>query len=146
MAFRQIKSPALADQAVIETKLDATSVSGQTGTTSLNSLDSLLIHENATSSLKKVSAANLIGSFDSDSLGEGSTNLYFTDLRAQTAVAADSATAVAAVAAIARAAETQNANDIAAEITRAQAAEGVNATDIATVTYTHLTLPTRLPV
>ena len=55
MAFRQIKSPALANQAVIDTKLDASSVSGQTATTSLNSLDSLLIHENATSSLKSVS-------------------------------------------------------------------------------------------
>ena len=131
MAFRQIKSPALANQAVIDTKLDASSVSGQTATTSLNSLDSLLIHENATSSLKSVSAANLIGSFGTDDLAEGSTNLYFTDARAQTAVAADIATAVAAEATIARAAETQNANDIAAEITRATAAEGVNATDIA---------------
>ena len=96
MAFRQIKSPALANQAVIDTKLEASSVSGQTATTSLNSLDSLLIHENATSSLKGVSAANLIGSFGTDDLAEGSTNLYFTEARAKTAVAADITAAVAA--------------------------------------------------
>ncbi len=62
MAFRQIKSPALANQAVIDTKLDASSVSGQTATTSANNLDAFLLHDNATSALKSITAANFIGS------------------------------------------------------------------------------------
>jgi hypothetical protein len=131
MAFRQIKSPALANQAVIDTKLDASSVSGQTATTSANNLDAFLLHDNATSALKSITAANFIGSFTTDDITEGSSNEYFTDAKAQSAVAADIATAVAAEAVIARAAELQNANDIAAETSRATAAEGVNATDIA---------------
>ena len=76
MAFRQIKSPALANQAVINTKLDVTSVSGQTASNTLAGLDTLLIHSNAQSALRKVTASDLIGSFDTDDLAEG-TNLYF---------------------------------------------------------------------
>jgi len=88
MAFRQIKSPALANQAVISTKLDVTSVSGQTASNSLEGLDTLLIHSSAQGALRKVTASDLIGSFDTDDLAEG-VNLYFTDARAQAAVAAD---------------------------------------------------------
>jgi|13_taG_2_1085334.scaffolds.fasta_scaffold00020_76 hypothetical protein len=131
MAFRQIKSPALADQSVLNTKLDASSVSGQTATTSLADLDTLLVHTNASTSLAKISASDFIGSFDTSDLAEHADYEYFTDARAQAAVASDIATAVAAEASIARAAETQNANDIAAEITRATAAEGVLTTDLA---------------
>ena len=68
MAFRQIKSPALANQAVIDTKLDASSVSGQTATTSASSLDAFLLHENATSSLKSISATDFISSFTTDDI------------------------------------------------------------------------------
>jgi len=132
MAFRQIKSPALADQSVLNTKLDASSVSGQTASVSLDSLDTLLVHTNASSSLAKVTAGDLIGSFDTSDLAENAGFKYFTDARAQAAVATDISDAVAAEAVIARAAETQNANDIAAEITRATAAEGVLTTDLAT--------------
>ena len=104
MAFRQIKSPALGDNSVLNTKLDASAVSGQTATSSLNTTDVLLVND-GTSSLKKVTAANLIGSFDTSDLAENASALYFTDARAQTAVAADIASAVAAEAVIARAAE-----------------------------------------
>ena len=130
MAFRQIKSPALANQAVIETKLAPASVSGQTAAASVASLDTFLLHSAATSSLAKVTAADLIGSYSTDDLAEGS-NLYFTDARAQSAVAQDIADAVAAEATIRSAADTQLTNDLAAEVTRATAAEGVNATAIA---------------
>ena len=132
MAFRQIKSPALADQSVLNTKLDASSVSGQTASVSLDSLDTLLVHTNSSSSLAKVTAGDLIGSFDTSDLAEHADYKYFTDALAQAAVATDISDAVAAEAVIARAAETQNANDIAAEITRATSAEGVLTTDLAT--------------
>jgi len=129
MAFRQIKAPALGTGSVIVGKLDSTAVSGQTGAGSVASLDTFLLHNASDSALRKVTAADLIGSFDTDDLSEG-TNLYFTDARASAAVAQDITDAVAAEAVIARAAELANANDIAAETTRALAAEGVNATAI----------------
>ena len=130
MAFRQIKSPALANQAVINTKLDVTSVSGQTASNSLADLDTLLIHSNAQSALFKITASDLIGSFDTDDLAEGA-NQYFTDARAQAAVAADIAAAVAAEETRALAAELVLTNDLAAEVTRATTAEQTNATAIA---------------
>ena len=64
MAFRQIKSPALGDNSVLNTKLDASAVSGQTSTSALADLDTLLVHDSGTSTLKSVTAANLIGSFE----------------------------------------------------------------------------------
>ena len=131
MAFRQIKSPALANQAVINTKLDVTSVSGQTASNTLAGLDTLLIHSNAQSALRKVTASDLIGSFDTDDLAEG-TNLYFTDARAQAAVAADIAAAVAAEETRALAAELVLTNNLAAEVTRATGAEGTLTTNLAT--------------
>ena len=130
MAFRQIKSPALANAAVIDTKLDATSVSGQTGASSVVSADTLLLHVNASSSLKKVTASDFIGSFDTDDIAEGSKK-YFTDALAQAAVASDIAAAVLVETNRATAAEGVNTTAIAAEETRALAAEGVNATAIA---------------
>ena len=86
MAFRQIKSPALADQSILNTKLDVSAVSGQTTASSLQNLDTLLVHINATSALASVSAGALIASFDTDDLAEGSAK-YFTDALAQAAVA-----------------------------------------------------------
>ena len=99
MAFRQIKSPALGDSSVLNTKLDATAVSGQTAQTSLADLDTLLVHNAAGAALKSITAANIIASFDTDDLSEG-TNKYYTDARAIAGVAASVATAVAAEASI----------------------------------------------
>ena len=132
MAFRQIKSPALGDNSVLNTKLDASAVSGQGATTALVDLDTLLVHDSGTSTLKKITAANLIGSFDTSDLTEDAGALFFTPARAQSAVAADIASAVAAEASIARAAESQNATDITAEETRALAAELVLTNNLAT--------------
>ncbi len=86
MAFRQIKTPALADQAVITAKLDVTAVSGHSAVTSLISADELLVHDSANGALKKITSANLIGNFDTDDLSEGSSNVYFTDARVRTSV------------------------------------------------------------
>ena len=133
MAFRQIKAPALGTGSVIVGKLDSTAVSGQTGAGSVASLDTFLLHNASDSALRKVTAADLIGSYNTDDLAEG-TNLYFTDARASVAVAQDIADAVSAEAVIARAAELANANAISAEETRATAAEGVNAAAITTET------------
>jgi hypothetical protein len=132
MAFRQIKAPAIANAAVINTKLAPSAVSGQEAALSVNALiaDSLLMHVAGTDTLAKISVTNLVGSLDTDNLTEGASSLYFTDARAKTAVASDISAAVAAEAVIARAAEGVNASDIASETTRATAAEGVNATAI----------------
>ena len=86
MAFRQIKTPALADQAVITAKLDVTAVSGHSAVTSLIGADELMVHDSANGALKKITSANLIGSYDTDNLSEGSTNVYFTDARVRTSV------------------------------------------------------------
>ena len=129
MAFRQIKSAALANAAVIESKLNASSVSGQTGASSVNSLDTLLLHVAASSSLKKVTATDLIGSFDTDDLAEGS-NLYFTDGRAKTAVASDIAAAVLVETNRATTAEQANTTAITSEASTARAAEAANTTAI----------------
>jgi predicted nucleic acid-binding Zn-ribbon protein len=132
MAFRQIKAPALANQAVIETKLDVTAISGQVAASSVGSLanDTFLMHSAENNALRKLSVQNLVNSLSTDNLTEGS-NLYFTNARAQAAVAQDIADAVSAEAAIARAAEQANASAISAEVTRATAAEEANAAAIA---------------
>ena len=132
MAFRQIKAPALANAAVINTKLAPSAVSGQEAALAVNSIsaDTLLLHVAGTDTLAKITVSHLVGSVDTDDLTEGAANLYFTDLRAQTAVATDISTAVAAEAVLARAAEGTNATAIAAEATTARAAEGVNDTAI----------------
>ena len=86
MAFRQIKSPALADQAVITAKLDTTAVSGQTAATALIGADEFLIHDSANGALKKITSANLIGSYTTDDVAEGTTNVFHTDVRVQVSV------------------------------------------------------------
>ncbi len=105
MAFRQIKAPALGNNSVISTKLDVTSITGQTSAATLAGLDTILMHSNELGSLRKVTASDLIGSFDTSDLAEDASALYFTDARAQAAVAADITSAVAAEASRARAAE-----------------------------------------
>ena len=107
MAFRQIKSPALATAAVTQPKVDVTAVSGQTAVASIQapSLDSFLIHDTTADALRKVTASSFIGSFSTDDLAVGSDNLYFTDALAQAAVAQDIADAVAAEAALRTAAD-----------------------------------------
>jgi hypothetical protein len=86
MAFRQIKTPALADQAVVTAKLDVTAVSGHSAVSAMVSADELLVHDSANGVLKKITSANLIGSFDTDALTEGSSNVYFTDARVRSSV------------------------------------------------------------
>ena len=114
MSFRQIKSPALADKAVLNTKLDESAVQGQATLTGMaNPADCFtLLYDVGSDSLKKINTADFFGSFSTDELSEGD-NKYFTDARAQAAVAQDIADAVTV------------------ESTRAQAAEGLlqNAVD-----------------
>ena len=86
MAFRQIKTPALADQAVITAKLDVTAVSGHSAVTSLIGADELLVHDSANGALKKITSANLIANYDTDDISEGSSNLYYTDARVESAI------------------------------------------------------------
>ena len=132
MAFRQIKAPALATASVIESKLSPTSVSGQTGASSAVGLDTFLLHSSGTSSLKKITANDLIGSFTTADLTEDAGFKYFTDARATAAVAADIAAAVLVETNRATAAEGTNATNITAEETRALAAEGTLTTNLAT--------------
>ena len=95
MSFRQIKSPALADKAVINTKLDESAVQGQSTLTGMaNPADCFtLLYDVGSDSLKKINTADFFGSFSTDDLAEGDA-LYFTDARAQGAVAQDIADAV----------------------------------------------------
>jgi len=131
MSFRQIKSPALADKAVINTKLDESAVQGQSTLTGMTSPDQCftLLYDVGSDSLKKIASDDFFGSFSTDDLVEGS-NLYFTDARAKTAVAQDIADAVAVEEARALAAEGVLQSAIDAEVVRATAAEQANATAI----------------
>ena len=133
MSFRQIKSPALADRSIISTKLDSSAVTGQTLLTGMaNPADCFtLLYDVGSDSLKKISTAAFFGSFDTDDLAEGSQQ-YFTPQRAQDAVAADIASAVAVETARALAAEGVNATSIVTETNRATAAEVANATAVST--------------
>lgn len=135
MSFRQIKSPALADRSIISTKLDSSAVTGQTVLTGMaNPADCFtLLYDVGSDSLKKISTAAFFGSFDTDDLSEGSAQ-YFTPQRAQDAVAADIASAVAVETSRATAAEGVNATSILTETNRATAAEVANATAISTET------------
>ena len=126
MAFRQIKSGALANQAVINTKLDTSAIDSQSSITGVEQLDTFLVFDNDTQALKKVSSSGLIGSYTTDDVAEGTdpnSNLYFTDVRAQAAVAQDIADAVAAEAALRSAADTQLTTDLAAETSARQSAD-----------------------
>jgi hypothetical protein len=89
MAFRQIKSPALADKAVINTKLDESAVQGQSTLTGMvNPADCFtLLYDVGSDSLKKIGADAFFASFSTDDLSEGS-NLYYTSARANADVAA----------------------------------------------------------
>jgi len=129
MSFRQIKSPALADKAVINTKLDESAVQGQSTLTGMTSPDQCftLLYDVGTDSLKKIASDDFFGSFTTDDLVEGSSQLYFTDARAKTAVAQDIADAVAVEETRALAAEGVLQAAIDAEVVRATAAEQANA-------------------
>ena len=89
MAFRQIKSPALADKAVINTKLDESAVQGQSTLQGMvNPSDCFtLLYDVGSDSLKKIGADQFFASFSTSDLAEGS-NLYYTPDRANTDVAA----------------------------------------------------------
>ena len=89
MAFRQIKSPALADKAVINTKLDESAVQGQSTLTGMidPSQCFTLLYDVGTDSLKKIGADAFFSSFSTDDLQEGSA-LYYTPERANADVAA----------------------------------------------------------
>ena len=89
MAFRQIKSPALADKAVIDTKLDESAVQGQSTLTGMTDPSSCftLLYDVGSDSLKKIGADAFFASFTTDDLTEGS-NLYYTADRANADVAA----------------------------------------------------------
>ena len=65
MAFRQIKSPALADKAVINTKLDESAVQGQSTLTGMvNPADCFtLLYDVGSDSLKKIGADAFFASF-----------------------------------------------------------------------------------
>jgi len=127
MAFRQIKSPALGTASVTTAKLDPTAVSGQTVAGSVSSLDSFVVHAAGSSALVNVTAAALIGSYDTDDLAEGSTNIWYTDARALAANTAAISTAVAAEETRALAAEGVLTAAVAAEITATN-------TDVSTLT------------
>ena len=116
MAFRQIKSPALADKAVINTKLDESAVQGQSTLTGmLNPADCFtLLYDVGSDSLKKIGADAFFASFSTDDLQEGS-NQYFTPERAKTAVAQDIADAVLVETNRSTAAETLLQSNIDAE-------------------------------
>ena len=89
MAFRQIKSPALADKAVIDTKLDESAVQGQSTLTGMTDPSACftLLYDVGSDSLKKIGADAFFASFSTDDLAEGS-NLYYTAERANADVAA----------------------------------------------------------
>jgi hypothetical protein len=88
MAFRQIKSPALADKAVIDTKLDESAVQGQSTLTGMTDPSTCftLLYDVGSDSLKKIGADAFFASFSTDDLTEGS-NLYYTSARANADVA-----------------------------------------------------------
>ena len=123
MAFRQIKSPALADKAVINTKLDESAVQGQSTLQGMvNPADCFtLLYDVNSDSLKKIGADAFFASFSTSDLSEGS-NLYYTADRANADVAAQIDADVLVETQRAQAAETLLQNNIDAESSaRAQA-------------------------
>jgi len=116
MSFRQIKSPALADKAVINTKLDESAVQGQAELQGMvNPADCFtLLYDVNSDSLKKIGADDFFSSFSTTDLTEGD-NLYFTPARAKEAVAQDIADAVATETSRATAAEALLQQNIDAE-------------------------------
>lgn len=123
MAFRQIKSPALADKAVINTKLDESAVQGQSTLQGMvNPADCFtLLYDVGSDSLKKIGADQFFASFSTTDLAEGS-NLYYTADRANADVADQIDADVLVETQRAQAAETLLQNNIDAEASaRAQA-------------------------
>ena len=82
MAFRQIKTPAIANAAVTNVKLAGTAISSQTAVSGADlTADSLIIFDDSGSSLAKITLTDLLGSGTTDNISEGSSNLYFTTAR-----------------------------------------------------------------
>lgn len=96
MAFRQISGSALADKAVISGKLDESAISGYGALTGMTQPENCftLLYDVGSDSLKKIASDDFFGSFSTDQLAEGDSQLYFTDQRAKDAVAQDIADAV----------------------------------------------------
>ena len=85
MGFRQIKSGALANEAVDHTKLDTSAISEliseQLIISTVEDNDTILVFDADIGGLKKVSTLGLIASFTTDNLTESPNSLYFTDVR-----------------------------------------------------------------
>ena len=128
MAFRQIKSPALADRAVIAPKLSNDAVSGHTEISSLLSPEQcfILFYDAGNDALCKISGEDFVGSFSTDDISEG-TNKFFTDARAKTAVAQDIADAVLVESSRATAAESLLQTAVNNEATARASADTANA-------------------
>ena len=89
MAFRQIKTPAIATSAVTEDKLNVSSIDSQTAISVLPDIDNdaILVYDSANSALRKITIANIIeDSITTDNLQEGSTNRFFTEARVDTEI------------------------------------------------------------
>ena len=72
MAFRQIKTPAIANAAVTNAKLDANSVEGQSALSGADSAnDAILVYDASATALVKMTPANFVGSMTTDNLPEG---------------------------------------------------------------------------
>ena len=77
-----LDSDAIGPASITTAKLNANIISGQTTIGSVDaSNDLLLIYDNDTTSLKKV-AVSSVGATNTDSITEGSSNLYYTNARA----------------------------------------------------------------
>jgi hypothetical protein len=77
-----LDSDAIGSASVTHEKLHSNIISGQTAIGTVDATnDLLLIYDTSTTSLKKV-AVSSVGSTNTDSLTEGSSNLYFTNARA----------------------------------------------------------------
>ena len=88
MAFRQIKTPAIADSAVTNAKVDETVFTGQTAVTSLGDLtnDLLLVYDSSNTALKKITFTNFVtNSITTADLTED-TNLFYTQARVQSEI------------------------------------------------------------
>ena len=124
MAFRQIKSPALADKAVINTKLDESAVQGQSTLQGMVDPSNCftLLYDVGSDSLKKIGADQFFASFSTSDLAEGS-NLYYTADRANADVAAQIDADVLVETNRAKAAETLLQQNIDAEASTRAAAD-----------------------
>ena len=83
MAFRQIKTPAIADQSVIETKLGVDAIKQQTASEAGSTADLLLLYSAGSDALRKINLQGFINSFTTDDLARATTNISQTHVRKQ---------------------------------------------------------------